>query len=70
MSPNSAADPEVVAILTAKSEYAVLIRVGGSPAWTSDLLSKVTSVVLPLVSGEPNWYLSWARYADYFETAV
>jgi hypothetical protein len=32
--------------------------------------SKVTSVVLPLISGQPNWYLSSARYGDYFEAAV
>ncbi|NYD68704.1 DUF3846 domain-containing protein [Agromyces atrinae] len=67
---NTDVSDELVAMLTSKSENAVLIKVGGSPAWVSDPRSRMTCVVLPLVYGGPNWYLSSARYADYFKAAI
>lgn len=67
---NTDVPDELVALLTAEGEYAVLIKIGDDPAWASYANSKVTSVVLPLTSGAPNWYLSSAQYGDYFEAAV
>lgn len=67
---NTDVPDELLALLTTEGEYAVLIKIGDDPSWASYANSKVTSIVLPLISGEPNWYLSSARYGDYFEAAV
>lgn len=67
---NTDVPDELLALLTNEGEYAVMIKVGADPAWRTDPMSKVSSIVLPLTSGAPNWYLSSARYSDYFEAAV
>lgn len=67
---NTDVPAELLALLTTEGEYAVLIKIGGDPASSTYANSKVTSVVLPLIGGEPNWYLSLARYGDYFNAAV
>ncbi len=64
------APAEVIELLTAPGPFAVLVEAGGDPAWYTDPVSKLSSVVMPLVSGEPNWYLSSAPYEDYFSAAV
>ena len=51
-------------------EYAVLVKLGGEPSWYADFESKLSAVALPLISGEPTWFRSSARYRVYFEAAV
>lgn len=61
---------EVINLLTSAGEYAVPVKLGGEPTWYTDPDSKLSAVVLPLISGEPTWFRSSARYADYFEAAA
>lgn len=61
---------ETVNLLTADGPFAVLIKVGSDPAWYTDSGNKVSSIVMPLSVGEPNWFVGSARYEDYFSAAV
>jgi hypothetical protein len=67
---NTDVPDELLSLLTAEGEYAILIKIGDDPSWVSYAKSRITSIVLPLISGQPNWYISSARYGDYFEAAV
>jgi hypothetical protein len=64
------APAEVRELFTTSEEFAVLVKVGGDPAWYTDPVNKVSSVVLPLTGGDPNWFASSARYEDYSSAAV
>lgn len=48
----------------------MLVKLSGEPSWHADSDSKLSAVALPLISGEPAWFRSSARYADYFEAVV
>lgn len=60
----------VIDLLIQPREYAVLVKIGDQPAWHTDPQGKLASVVLPMTAGEPNWFLSTARYGDYFTAIV
>lgn len=59
-----------IELLTRSREYAVLVKIGDDPAWATDPLGTFASIVIPMAAGEPNWFLSAARYEDYFTAAV
>lgn len=61
---------ELSMLLRSDGPFAVLTKVGADPARYADPASKVASIVLPLASGEPNWFVSSAQYYDYFSAAV
>jgi len=59
-----------IELLINEREYAVLIKIGHGSAWITDPNGVLSSVVLPMAAGEPNWFLSAARYEDFFTAAV
>lgn len=60
---------EVVDLLTVAREYAVAIHMGGTSE-PSGSDGKLSSVLLPLTHGDPNWCLSVTRHEDYFSAAA
>ncbi|SER52962.1 protein of unknown function [Propionibacterium cyclohexanicum] len=59
----------VVNLLTRTGEYAVAVQMGGTfePSWPD---GKLSSVLLPLMHGDPSWCLSLIRHEDYFSAAA
>lgn len=53
----------VIDLLSDDGEYAVLIKVGGSPESIST--SRFSQFLLPLGHGDPNWCVSCTRYEGY-----
>lgn len=63
------APEEIVDLLTVAREYAVAIRIGGSST-PSESDGKLSSVLLPLIHGDPSWCLSLTRHEDYFSATA
>lgn len=60
---------EVVDLPTVAREYAVAIQIGGASE-SSGSDGKLSSILLPLTHGDPNWCISVTRHEDYFSAAV
>ena len=59
-----------IELLSQSREHAVLLKVGDDPAWHTDTSGMLSSIVLPMAAGEPNWLLSAARYEDFFTASI
>lgn len=60
---------EVVDLLTVAGEYAVAIQIGGASE-SSGSDGKLSSILLPLTHGDPNWCISVTRHEDYFSATA
>lgn len=57
-------------LLSQPREHALLLKVGDDPAWHTDPSGMLSSIVLPMTAGESNWFLSAARYEDFFTASI
>jgi hypothetical protein len=60
----------VITMLATEGEYTVLIKVGAGADSYIDPTNGISNILLPLISGDPDWFASAARYEDYFSAAV